>query len=162
MLQEHKKTPITGFSLHWRHQTAVTLWSMLPLMFLPYVCWVWSPSCIGICPGDIVIMYSNRGTFCALCWLLIGLKCNNCVILMTQIHLIVIFMRYEDCLVSLRLDGAALYEDVCEQQIWFVAVDAKEEMWRTEADCCVSIPEKQTLHWLLKRKKKRFFTLVMF
>lgn len=51
--------------------------------------------CSGVCHSDIVIMFSNRGTFQALCWLLIGLKCNECVILMTQIQLIVIFMSCE-------------------------------------------------------------------
>ena len=58
-------------------------------------------SCSGVCRSDIVIMFSNRGTFQALCWLLIGLQCNDCVILMTQIQLIVIFMSCEDCLFPL-------------------------------------------------------------
>lgn len=68
--------------------------------------------CSGVCRSDIVIMYSNRGTFQALCWLLIGLQCNDCVILMTQIQLIVIFMRCEDCLFSLGLHGAEVYQCV--------------------------------------------------
>lgn len=51
--------------------------------------------CSRVCHSDIVIMFSNRGTFQALCWLLIGLKCNECVILMTQMQLIVIFMSCE-------------------------------------------------------------------
>lgn len=57
----------------------------------------------GVCQSDIVIMYCNRGTFEALCWLLIGLQCNDGVILMTQIHLILIFISCEDCLFSMGL-----------------------------------------------------------
>lgn len=66
--------------------------------------------CSGVCCSDTVIMFSNRGTFQALCWLLIGLQCNDCVILMTQIQLIVIFMCWEDRLSSVGRDGA----EVCE------------------------------------------------
>lgn len=66
----------------------------------------------GVCRSDIVIMFSNRGTFQALCWLLIGLQCNDCVILMTQIQLIVIFMSCEDCLFSPGLHGVEVYECV--------------------------------------------------
>lgn len=51
--------------------------------------------CSAVCHSDIVIRFSSRGTFQALCWLLIGLKCNECVILMTQFQLIVIFMSCE-------------------------------------------------------------------
>ncbi len=70
-------------------------------------------TCSRVCCSDIVIMYCNRGTFQALCWLLIGLQCNDCVILMTQIQLIVIFMSCEDCLFSLGLHDAEVYECVC-------------------------------------------------
>lgn len=83
------------------------------------ICSMWSCSliflCSGVCRSDIVIMYCNRGTFQALCWLLIGLQCNDCVILMTQIQLIVIFMSCEDCLFSLGLHGAEVYECVSER-----------------------------------------------
>ena len=70
-------------------------------------------SCSGVCRSDIVIMFSNRGTFQALCWLLIGLQCNDCVILMTQIQLIVIFMSYEDCLFLSGTAFAEVYVCVC-------------------------------------------------
>lgn len=91
--------------------------------------WLWfDPSLLRVCRSDIVIMYSNRGTFQALCWLLIGLQCNDCVILMTQIQLIVIFIRCEDCLFSLGLHSTEVYECVsvcvCKRWCLYVCVDA--------------------------------------
>lgn len=62
-------------------------------------------ACSGSSRCNTMIMYSNRGTVQALCWLLIGLLCHDYVILMTQMQLIVIFMRWEDCLFSLGLCG---------------------------------------------------------
>lgn len=59
--------------------------------------------------SDPVIMYSNRRTFQALCWLLIGLQCNECFTLMTQILLMVILMSGEDWPSSQGLHSAEVH-----------------------------------------------------
>lgn len=79
--------------------------------------------CSAVCHSDIVIRFSSRGTFQALCWLLIGLKCNECVILMTQIQLIVIFMSCECSFFSIGLDGTEVYQGmyVCKREnVWML------------------------------------------
>lgn len=70
--------------------------------------------CSGVCHSGTVFMFSSRGIFQSLCWLLIGLKCNECVTLMTQIQLIVIFMSYENSFFSTGLYGAEVYVCMCE------------------------------------------------
>lgn len=59
--------------------------------------------CYGVCHSDAVIMFSSKGTLESLCWLLIGLKCNERVILMTQIRLIVVFMSCGYSILSIGL-----------------------------------------------------------
>lgn len=70
--------------------------------------------CSGVCHSGTVFMFSSKGIFQSLCWLLIGLKCNECVTLMTQIQLIVIFMSYENNFFSTGLYGAEVYVCMCE------------------------------------------------
>lgn len=106
--------------------------------------WLWfDPSLLWVCRSDIVIMYSNRGTFQALCWLLIGLQCNDCVILMTQIQLIVIFIRCEDCLFSLGQHSTEVYEcvSVCVCKRWrlYVCVDASVGVGNKGRSLCTAL-----------------------
>lgn len=96
--------------------------------------------CSGVCHSDIVITYSNQEQFHSLCWLLIGLQCNDCVILMTQFMLIVIFMRCDDCFFfSLSLRDSMVQRFMSERVSLYVDADARVGKGNKSWSLCIAV-----------------------